>query len=71
MLLWQERTAFRRLPEGNYKSINQSISFGSNVWGSRVSDKQITQECRLLQLLLPGDLVLADRGFNAYELVGM
>ena len=34
-------------------------------------DKQITQECGLLQLLLPGDLVLADRGFNIYELVGM
>jgi len=36
-----------------------------------VSDKQITQVCGLLQLLLPGDLVLADRGLNIYELVGM
>jgi len=36
-----------------------------------VSDKQIIQECGLLRLLLLGDLVLADRGFNIYELVGM
>ena len=36
-----------------------------------MSDKQITQECGLLQFLLPGDLVLADRGFNIYELAGM
>ena len=36
-----------------------------------MSDKQITQECGPLQLLLSGDLVLADRGFNIYELVSM
>ena len=39
--------------------------------GRRVSDKHITQECGILDFLLPGDLILADRGFNIYELVGM
>lgn len=34
-----------------------------------MSDKVITEECGILDKLMPGDLVLADRGFNIYELV--
>lgn len=47
------------------------ISFLSRGWGGRVSDKKITEESGYLNHLLPNDLVLADRGFDICELVGM
>lgn len=40
-----------------------SISFISKAWGGRTSDKYLTEHCKLL----PGDLVLADRGFTIHE----
>ena len=47
------------------------VSFISKGWGRRVSDVHLTENCGLLQNLLPGDLVLADRGFTVQESVGM
>ena len=41
-----------------------SIAYISNAWGGRVSDKVITQECGFLDHIEPGDVILADRGFN-------
>lgn len=46
------------------------ISFISEGWGGRVSNKHITENCNLLNKLLPGDVVLADRGFTISESVG-
>lgn len=39
--------------------------------GGRVSDKYLTDHCGILNHLLPGDVVLADRGFDIFEFVGM
>ena len=48
-----------------------SISFISRGWGGRASDKTITENCGILNKLVPGDQVLADRGFTVKDSVGM
>ncbi|XP_063049447.1 uncharacterized protein LOC134443784 [Engraulis encrasicolus] len=50
---------------------NGHISFISKGWGGRVSDKHVTENCGILQKLLPRDVVLADRGFDIEESVGL
>ena len=46
-----------------------TISFVSEAWGGRTSDKFLTENCGILKNLLPGDLILADRGFTVHESV--
>ena len=46
------------------------ISFISQGYGGRASDKFVTENCGLLNKLLPGDCIMADRGFNVADSVG-
>lgn len=40
-----------------------TISFISEAWGGRTSDKYIVEHSGFLDKIFPGDVVLADRGF--------
>ena len=40
------------------------ISFVSKAWGGRTPDKHLTDNCGIMKYLLPGDVILADRGFD-------
>ena len=47
-----------------------TVSFISDGWGGRVSDKYLTENCGLLDYLIPGDTVLADRALIFKTLLG-
>ena len=44
-----------------------TVSYISCGWGGRVSDKHLPKNCDLMNFLLPGDTILADRGFDIQE----
>lgn len=47
------------------------ISFISKGWGGQTTDAHITANSGFLDHLLPGGLVLADRGFTIQDQVGL
>ena len=48
---------------------NGQVSYLSDLWVGRVSDKQITRESGVLDLLDAGDNVMVDRGFDISNIV--
>ncbi|KAK2863569.1 hypothetical protein Q5P01_003102 [Channa striata] len=47
------------------------FSFISKGWGGCTGDKRIAEKSGFLDKLLPGDIVLADRGFDVKQSVGL
>ena len=46
------------------------VSFVSECWAGRVSNVHLTEHCRILKKLTPGDIILVDKDFNIADLVG-
>ena len=46
------------------------INFISKGWGGRASDQHISENSGFLHHILPGDVILADRGFLIEESLG-
>lgn len=50
---------------------NGAISFLSKCWGGRATDKQITRNSGFLDMVEHGDVILADRGFDITDDLGV
>lgn len=48
-----------------------TISYVSRCAGGRISDKEIVERSNLIDFLLPGDIIIADRGFTCSDYARM
>ncbi|XP_029973075.1 uncharacterized protein LOC115406934 [Salarias fasciatus] len=48
---------------------NGVITFVSDLYGGSTSDKAITEDCKVLQHLEPGDMVMAGKGFTVQDIL--
>ena len=44
-----------------------TIAYISKAYGGRTSDKFLSEDCGILRNLLPGDILMVDRGFDIAE----
>ena len=76
------RVASQRSTYSSYKSRNTfkalisispllHINFISKLYTGSISDKEIVRQCGFLQLLNPGDMIMADEGFNMQDLLAI
>ena len=47
------------------------INFVSNLYSGSISDKEITKQCGFIEQLNPGDVIMADKGFNVQDLLAL
>ncbi|KAK3087769.1 hypothetical protein FSP39_010421 [Pinctada imbricata] len=64
LVKWPSRETLRNINANEF-----SQRFWREGWGGRTSDKFITEKSGILQNLLPGDIVMTDRGFCIEESV--
>ena len=76
------RIASQRSTYSSYKSTNTfklflsvspipHINFVSRLFSGSISDKEIVSKCGFLEQLNPGDVIMADKGFNIQDLLAL